>query len=197
MIKSALPYLFLFLGFVSCKHDQLTESAVEFNFSAPGIIYTGDSFLLSPSAALWMLSPDMGEVTPQHYYKAPSSLLNDSQQVVITATTTLRSMSKTMLIIKKDAYDTVISFTKTIMPLMTANCNFQGCHGNGSKAGKVDLHTYEATMNTVVKHQASKSLLYLSLIKPDPVRRMPPAGALHAYRIDYFKKWIEQGALNN
>lgn len=197
MIKNALPYLFLFLGFVSCKHEPLTQPAGGFNFPAPGFIYTGDSFLLSPSSALWMLSPDIGEVTPQHYYKAPSSLLNDSQQVVITAVTTVQSGSKTILIVKRDAYDTVISFTKTIMPLMIANCNFQGCHGNGSKAGKVDLRTYEATMNTVVKHQPSKSLLYLSLIKPDPVRRMPPAGALHAYRINYFKKWIEQGALNN
>lgn len=197
MIRRRLAYLMLLTGFISCRHEPITEPTPEFGFFAPDVIYTGDSFLLSPASALWRLLPDIGELTSQNYYKAPSSLLKDSQEVAITAITTLQSHTKTIRIIKRDINDTLISFNNVIMPLMIANCNFKGCHGNGSKAGKVDLSTYDATLNSLVKHKPSQSMLYLSLIKPDPARRMPPAGALHAYRIGYFQKWIEQGALNN
>lgn len=196
MIRIACCIGALLLFFIACKHDPIAEAGTDFKLAGPGVIYTSDSFLLSTRPALWQLSPDIGAVTAG-YYKAPSSLLNDSQQVVITAVTTTQSWSKKILILKRDASDTVISFNQTIMPLMVGNCNFRGCHGNGSKAGKTDLSTYESTLNSLVKHQPGKSLLYLSLIKPDPIRRMPPAGALHEYRIAYFRKWIEQGALNN
>lgn len=197
MIKNRLACFLILIAFASCKHDPLTESVSEPVFSAPDVLYTSDSFLLSPASALWRLSPNIGELTSTNYYKAPSSVLNDQVDVTITAITTVRSWSKAIRIMKREASDTVISFSNTIVPLMIANCNFRGCHGNGSKAGKVDLSTYEAAMNSTVKYQPSQSLLYLSLVKPDPVRRMPPAGALHEYRINFFKKWIEQGALNN
>lgn len=169
----------------------------------PNQVYlkTGDSiqFTITNATAntVIKLQPNIGDLKPGNWYVAPSSMLNDSTQITLAITDDIRQVNATITLIKSDVTDTLISFSKTILPLMVANCNFQFCHGNGSRAGKVELSTYDSVMKIVSVYQPTQSLLYTSLLKPDPLRRMPPAGPLHAYKINYIKKWIEQGALNN
>jgi hypothetical protein len=162
---------------------------------------TGDSiqFTMTNATAntVIKLQPNIGDLKPGNWYVAPSSILNDSTQITLAITDDARQVNATITLIKSDVTDTIISFNKTILPLMVANCNFQFCHGNGSRAGKVELSTYDSVMKIVSVYQPTQSLLYTSLLKPDPLRRMPPAGPLHAYKINYIKKWIEQGSLNN
>lgn len=162
---------------------------------------TGDSiqFTMTNATAntVIKLQPNIGDLKPGNWYVAPSSVLNDSTQITLAITDNTRQVNATITLIKSDVTDTLISFSKTILPLMVANCNFQFCHGNGSRAGKVELSTYDSVMKIVSVYQPTQSLLYTSLLKPDPLRRMPPAGPLHAYKINYIKKWIEQGSLNN
>jgi hypothetical protein len=189
----------ILLVFVSCRHNPfIAEPGVLSINPASVMLHTGDSVLLEVKPgnnASWKIEPEIGEITSGNYYKAPSSILNDSVKVLLKASNGTETASSTVTVIKKDINDTAISFSRTILPLMEGNCNFKGCHGNGSKAGKVELNNYTNTMKTVYPYQPGKSLLYISLVKADPLRRMPPAGALHQYRIDYFKKWIEQGAI--
>lgn len=162
---------------------------------------TGDSiqFTMTNATAntVIKLQPNIGDLKPGNWYVAPSSVLNDSTQITLAITDNTRQVNATITLIKSDVTDTLISFSKTILPLMVANCNFQFCHGNGSRAGKVELSTYDSVMKIVSVYQPTQSLLYTSLLKPDPLRRMPPAGPLHAYKINYIKKWIEQGSLDN
>ncbi len=162
---------------------------------------TGDSiqFTMTNATAntVIKLQPNIGDLKPGNWYVAPSSMLNDSTQIILAITDDTRQVNATITLIKSNVTDTLISFSKTILPLMVANCNFQFCHGNGSRAGKVELSTYDSVMKIVSVYQPTQSLLYTSLLKPDPLRRMPPAGPLHAYKINYIKKWIEQGSLDN
>lgn len=143
------------------------------------------------------LQPNIGEFKSGNWYVAPSSIVVDSTPINIVVMDNEKQSKASITILKSDVNDTIISFNKTILPLMVANCNFQFCHGNGSRAGKVDLSTYDSVMKSVTVFKPNSSKLYLSLLKADPLLRMPPAGPLHAYKINYIKKWIEQGALNN
>lgn len=195
-----IPFLLLLFA-CSCKHEADSSGHHAFTLlPATATVFTGDSILLYPSRSgvdTWTLIPEVGRVTTALYYKAPSSLASDSLHVEVLAKSGMEQAAIKLLLVKKDPTDTLIRFSQTILPLMSGNCNFSGCHGNGSAAGRVELSNYANTMQHVYPGQPEKSLLYLSLVKPDPLRRMPPAGSLHHYRIDYVKKWIEQGAHNN
>ena len=162
---------------------------------------TGDSIQFAITNAtintVINLQPNIGEFKSGNWYVAPSSIVVDSTPINIVVMDDEKQAKASITLLKSDVNDTIISFNKTILPLMVANCNFQFCHGNGSRAGKVELSTYDSVMKSVTAFKPNSSKLYLSLLKADPLLRMPPAGPLHAYKINYIKKWIEQGALNN
>jgi hypothetical protein len=162
---------------------------------------TGDSIQFAITNAtintVINLQPNIGEFKSGNWYVAPSSIVVDSTPINIVVMDDEKHAKASITLLKSDVNDTIISFNKTILPLMVANCNFQFCHGNGSRAGKVELSTYDSVMKSVTAFKPNSSKLYLSLLKADPLLRMPPAGPLHAYKINYIKKWIEQGALNN
>lgn len=192
-------YLFvLFLLVVSCKHS--TDHEFDFSVEATYLI-TGDSVALNTRYAdgevQFSLNPQIGKITTAGYYMAPFSLLKDSTPLWITATDGRNSVSKGLIIVKRSKQDTPVSFKQTIMPLLEGNCNFKGCHGNGSRAGKVSLEGYDSVIAFVIRYQPTRSLLYQSLIKTDPLRRMPPAGPLHAYKIGHVYAWIEEGAVRD
>lgn len=191
--------LLVFLS--ACKNKVDDASNALLINPEKAIIRTGDSILFTITNAtinsVIKLQPNIGEFKSGNWYVAPSSIVTDSTQINIKVTDDTRQVNATITLLKSDVNDTIISFSKTILPLMVANCNFQFCHGNGSRAGKVELSSYDSVMKSVTAFKPNNSLLYTSLLKPDPLRRMPPAGPLHAYKISYIKKWIEQGALNN
>lgn len=191
----------LLVLFPACKNvadDPSNTLLVE-----PKQVYlkTDDSiqfFITNTSAnSVIKIQPNIGDLKSGNWYVAPSSILTDSMQLSLDITDDARQTRAIITLVKSDENDTVISFNKTILPLMIANCNFKFCHGNGSSAGKVELSAYDSVIKVVNLYQPKTSLLFASLLKQDPLRRMPPAGPLHAYKIDHIKKWIEQGALNN
>ncbi len=185
----------------ACKHKP--QEVFEMLTIQPKMAFvkTGDSvqFFISnkTNQTEIKLTPNIGFFNAAIGYVAPSSILNDSLPVLLTAANNQEDISARIYIVKSSVYDTLISFNKTILPLMVGNCNFKACHGNGSHAGKVELSTYDSLMRYVVPHQPKNSLLYTCLLKPEVLRRMPPAGPLHLYKINYIKKWIEQGAIAN
>jgi hypothetical protein len=190
------------LGLLSaCKNTVDDASNTLLVNPKEACLKTGDSVQFTITNAtintVISLQPNIGEFKSGNWYVAPSSIVIDSAQINIKVADDARQAMATITLVKSDVNDTIISFNKTILPLMVANCNFQFCHGNGSRAGKVELSTYDSVMKSVTAFKSNGSILYISLLKVDPLRRMPPAGPLHAYKINYIKKWIEQGALNN
>jgi Planctomycete cytochrome C len=115
----------------------------------------------------------------------------------IKATYQKQQSTVQLKITKKAFQQPVVSYAQTIKPLLANNCNFSGCHANGSRGGKVELSVYDSVKTSVFPFNADASKLYFSLIKTDPLRVMPPAGKLHADKIQSVWLWIEQGALNN
>jgi hypothetical protein len=121
----------------------------------------------------------------------------DTQRVEVSASYK-GQLIKTVLPVTKRAFlAEPVSFSQTVLPLFVSNCNFSGCHGNGSRGGRVELSSYDSVMNAVIPFAAINSKAYYAMVKPDPLRVMPPAGKLHQHKIDAVKHWIDQGALNN
>lgn len=191
--------MFLMALLSSCKHEpQLDEDLKRLPHLFT--IKTSDSLVIKINRDFigrdFYLEPNIGVLRNDYVYFSPSSIARDSTLVMIKLTENNQTVAS-ILLIKQDAGDTIVSFQRVMMPLFISNCNFQGCHGNGSRAGKVSLINYDSTIKHVVTYQPERSLLYLSLIKADPLRRMPPAGPLNGNRMIWVKKWIEQGCLNN
>ena len=191
----------LLVLFPACKNVDDEPSNILLVKPKQLYLKTDDSIQFSITNATGItvikLQPNIGDLEAGNWYVAPSSILTDSIQISLDITDGARQTSAIITLVQSDVNDTVISFNNTILPLMIANCNFKFCHGNGSNAGKVELSAYDSVVKVVNMYQPKTSLLFTSLFKQDPLRRMPPAGPLHAYKIDYIKKWIEQGALNN
>lgn len=198
--KRYLWYCVFFMVWVhSCKHEPQLDEEIK---RVPPVfsVKTNDSLVIKINQDFvgrsFYLEPNIGVLRNDYVYFSPSSIARDSTLVMIKLIEN-NQIAASILLVKQDANDTLVSFQRVMMPLFISNCNFQGCHGNGSRAGRVSLINYDSTIRHVVTYQPERSLLYQSLIKTDPLRRMPPAGPLNGNRIAWVKKWIEQGCLNN
>lgn len=184
---------------VSCKSDTENKEDVQL-FLSSNQVQIGDSISVTlsdgSSLSVITISPNAGQFR-NGYYVAPHTLA--AQSLTITLQTNLlgKAIVKNCTVVRGSMVDSTVSFTTTVEPILIRNCNFSGCHGNGSRAGRVDLSGYDSVSKHIVLYQPAQSLLYLSLVKTDPLRRMPPAGPLNNDQRLLIYKWIEQGALNN
>lgn len=92
--------------------------------------------------------------------------------------------------------DTIVSYSIDIQPIFSASCT--SCHPLIISAPDLtNENSYDAIImgNYVVSKDLDASILYQKLLGKPNV--MPPSGPLPQKEIDLFKKWIEQGALNN
>lgn len=196
--RSVIYFMFVFV--VSCTHAAFTDELLPIINLSKAEVRVGDSVLVSAINAgdnpKIQLMPNLGEIQNNGWYKTPSTVLVNGTTVTFSLFSNNNIATTKIVIQKADVNDTAISFNQTIMPLLVANCNFNGCHGSGSSAGKTNLSNYAEVLKHVTIFQPQKSILYTSLLKPDALRRMPPAGPLHLYKINWVLKWIEQGALD-
>jgi hypothetical protein len=194
-------FLLAIIALWGCDKDKKDESTTFGLFADIKRTTPGDSIQLriinAPSAVQFSIDPQAGRISNGLLYIAPGSIAGDSLNVTITATSLDKSAAVTITVVRRNSSDTTFTFNQHIMPLLTSSCNFQACHGNGSRAGGVNLATYDSVFLHLVAYQPEFSKLYQSLIKTDPLRRMPPAGKLHPHQINRVFRWIEQGALNN
>ncbi|MFM2156385.1 MAG: hypothetical protein RL516_1134 [Bacteroidota bacterium] len=92
-----------------------------------------------------------------------------------------------------------VSFKNDVQRVLSANCNFEGCHGGGGHhEGALD--TYEGVMSfgEIKAGDAHSSKLY-RLITGRSGPKMPPSGynKVASSDIKTIFIWIEQGAKNN
>jgi len=88
-----------------------------------------------------------------------------------------------------------VSFSKDVMPILAANCNQAGCHGDVSPAKGIALTTYAAVRTLVRPGDSTNSKLYRQISGPRP--KMPPGKPLSSADVATIQKWIDEGALNN
>jgi hypothetical protein len=186
---------------VSCAHTK-EDTLLELKLSK-GSCYESDTVsmqvLINNIPYEGTVRWNQNDIIPlkNSYLFIPSPIHQDSLTINITATVNGQNSTRELIIYNAEGKFPSVSYASIIQPLLTGNCNFSGCHGNGSRGGKVELSIYDSVMQSVTPFNASSSLLYVALVKTDPLRVMPPAGMLHDYKIEDVRVWIEQGARNN
>lgn len=83
-----------------------------------------------------------------------------------------------------------VSFSKTIMPLITTNC--LGCHQAGNLSAGVSLETYASIKSYVDSKRFYGAVSYSTGYFP-----MPPSRKLTDCQLYVISKWINAGAKNN
>ncbi len=95
--------------------------------------------------------------------------------------------------------DTVY-FNRDILPILSSNCAYSGCHDAGTAKEGVVLNSYQNVIATadVRPGDLSGSDLYEVITETDPDKIMPrpPNKPLTQANIDLIAKWILQGAKN-
>jgi hypothetical protein len=196
--------LWFSLLLVSCKHgiDKPIPQHIQINLTH-SICYEGDTVAIQVwvNEVLYTGTIHWNTIhinhSHDHYQFIAPTITTDSVLVSLTAQLENQTVTQSISIRKEALRHPLISYAQTIQPLLTNNCNFSGCHGNGSRAGKIELSVYDSAKHYVAPFNASSSLLYIALVKTDPLRVMPPAGQLHDYKIEEVRLWIEQGAQKN
>lgn len=94
----------------------------------------------------------------------------------------------------------IVYFDRDILPVITANCAYSGCHNAKDRKDGVILDSYDNIVKTgrVVGFNLSKSKLYETITETDKDDIMPPSPSLPltSAQINLVAKWIEQGAKN-
>ncbi len=92
-----------------------------------------------------------------------------------------------------------VKYSTQVQTILSAHCNFEGCHGGGGGGEAGSLLTYEDVMSHVKEGNAHGSTLYKVITKRGFVERMPPSGyaEVSAENVKLIYWWIEQGAKNN
>jgi len=92
-----------------------------------------------------------------------------------------------------------VKFSGDVQRILSANCNFSGCHGGGGH-NEGSLTSYDDVMSygDVKAGDAHRSKLY-RVITNRSFQTMPPSGysEVSAADIKLIYLWIEQGAKNN
>ena len=90
----------------------------------------------------------------------------------------------------------VVYFEKDVLPILTTNCAYAGCHNATSAKEGVVLDSYVKTLKVVKPSNPTASKLYKSITDTDPgdVMPPPPSPKLTTDQINIIYKWIAQGA---
>lgn len=186
----------------ACTNTKEETTPVLSFYSPPTVCVEGDTIPFQLRAnnepvadASWTTT--LGSITNTGRWIAPAHIDADNMHATIAAVYQNQQTMLEITITKKAFQQPLVSYAQTIQPLLTNNCNFSGCHANGSRGGKVELSVYDSVKTSIIPFNADASKLYFSLIKTDPLRIMPPAGKLHPDKIQSVWLWIEQGARNN
>jgi hypothetical protein len=113
---------------------------------------------------------------------------------------------------KTPIHGTIISFSKTIQPILSSNCAVSGCHTGLSPSSGLNLSTYAGVRaggnffrtNVVIPYDSTDSdIMKMIRSSNNPLGiRMPESGkyastGLPDSLIVQIGTWIQQGALNN
>lgn len=89
---------------------------------------------------------------------------------------------------------TNVSFTTTVLPILTASCNYSSCHNTTDNAGGIALDTYDA----VVISANNGGLLGSIKGRNGNAATMPKGTlALDDCTIGKIENWVNNGVLNN
>lgn len=85
------------------------------------------------------------------------------------------------------------TFTKTVEPILKANCTDAGCHTTANANAGIALDTYAATMLALPQDQLLNAVKYIS----GGSKNMPPTKKMADCDVNKIEAWIRRGAPEN
>jgi hypothetical protein len=85
------------------------------------------------------------------------------------------------------------TFTKTVQPILKANCTDAGCHTTANANAGIALDTYAATMLAVPQDQLLNAVKYIT----GGSKNMPPTQKMADCDVNKIEAWIRRGAPEN
>lgn len=124
-----------------------------------------------------------------------------SSLIITVLIVSLISCSKTTTVLESNTVTitSTVSFSKDLIPLLTANCAKSGCHAGTVNPNLSAADAYNSLVggNFVNTTTPDNSLVYLYLTGKEAVT-MPLGAANNPSNINgYMLAWITQGAKNN
>ena len=148
-------------------------------------------------AVTWTMISGPGSVSPSGIY-ASSGDDSDNTIAVIRATSvadpTIHSDAQIMLSQKTDS---ILCFTRDVLPIVSGSCGMSGCHDPGKRAGGYDYNSYAGMIKSVRPFNAHASRMYTACTQFNAASRMPPppGQALSQTQMLAMGRWINDGAL--
>jgi hypothetical protein len=128
----------------------------------------------------------------RHLFSKPLSIIAITLVAVLLLTATGCYYDKEEVLYPSTACDTtVVSYSMSVVPVLSANCI--SCHGGSTPSAAIRLDNYAS-----VKQQADNGRL-LGTVNHDPSYSAMPKGGnkLNACNIAKIRKWIAAGSPNN
>ncbi len=157
------------------------------------------SLTSTPPPLKWEIVSGSGSISESGIYTAPTSISSDGTQTVIRAVSLADStVFSECTITLVNASDSMLCFTRDILPTLSANCGMSGCHDPTTHAGGYNLNTYEGSIGSVRKGNAPSSRLFTAITQFNVNTRMPPAPAPAFAPAQVLKigEWINEGAVD-
>ena len=153
----------------------------------------------TPPPLRWEIVSGSGSISDSGLYTAPSSISSDGDTTMIRAvsladSTVFQQCTITLL----NASDSMLCFTRDILPTLSANCGVSGCHDATTHAGGYNYNTFEGSIGSVRAGNASSSRLFTAITQFNANSRMPPppAPALGPSQVLKLGQWINEGAID-
>ena len=85
------------------------------------------------------------------------------------------------------------TFTKSVQPILKANCTDAGCHTVANANAGIELETYSGTILTVPQDKLINAVKYLA----GGSKNMPPTQKMTDCNINKIEAWIRRGSPEN
>jgi hypothetical protein len=85
------------------------------------------------------------------------------------------------------------TYTKTVQPILKANCTDAGCHTTANANAGIALDTYAATMLALPQDQLLNAVKYIT----GGSKNMPPTQKMADCDVNKIEAWIRRGAPEN
>ncbi|HZK75944.1 MAG TPA: hypothetical protein VFD13_03465, partial [Candidatus Kapabacteria bacterium] len=106
-----------------------------------------DSVTMLPAEVRWEITSGPGTISNTGLYTPPATIDSDGVQATVRATSLAdNTLFSESTIILRHASDSLLCFTRDILPTLSASCGASGCHDAGGKSGFGAL-TYSGTVN--------------------------------------------------
>ena len=149
-------------------------------------------------AVTWQVTSGPGTINSSGLYTPPATPDSDGEQVTVRATSNENnSIFSESTIILRNANDSLLCFTRDILPTLSASCGASNCHDAGGRGG-FNAMTYAGTVNgeNIKRGNARGSRLFQAIIQFDANTRMPPPPqpAMTQAQVLKIGQWINEGA---